>query len=37
MGFNPFRRQATNRLDVVIVVATLGVAVALVLWAILGG
>jgi hypothetical protein len=37
MGFNPFRRQATNRLDVLLVAATIGVALLLVLWAILAG
>lgn len=35
MGFNPFRRQAVKRADVALVVATIGVAIALVLWAIL--
>jgi hypothetical protein len=35
MGFNPFRRHATDRTDVVMVVATIGVTVGLVLWAIL--
>lgn len=37
MGFNPFRRQATNRFDVLLVAGTIAVAVVLVLWAILAG
>jgi hypothetical protein len=35
MGFNPFRRRAAKRADVALVAATIGVAIALVLWAIL--
>lgn len=37
MGFNPFRRHAANRFDVILVAVTMAVATALVLWAILGG
>lgn len=33
MGFNPFRDQRKDLVDVVMVVATILVAVALVLWA----
>jgi hypothetical protein len=35
MGFNPFRRHIPNVVDVVLVVATVGVAIGLTLWAIL--
>jgi len=37
MGFNPFRPQRKDLVDVMMVVGTLLVAVALVLWAILSG
>lgn len=35
MGFNPFRAQRTTAFDVAMVVGTILIAVALVLWAIL--
>lgn len=35
MGFNPFRKQTTSRLDIALVVGAIGIAVALVVWAIL--
>jgi hypothetical protein len=35
MGFNPFRRQAATSLDVIVVVATIVIAIGLVLWAVL--
>jgi len=34
MGFNPFRKQQRRTADVVLVVAALGVALLLVLWAV---
>jgi len=34
MGFNPFRKQQRRATDVALVVAALGVAVLLVLWAV---
>jgi hypothetical protein len=36
VGFNPFRAQAKRTSDVVIVIATLIVVAALVLWAVFG-
>lgn len=37
MGFNPFREQDKTVFDVVVVVLTLAVALALVAWAIFSG
>jgi hypothetical protein len=37
MGFNPFRRHRRSTLDVVIMIGTLLVAAALVVWAVSGG
>jgi hypothetical protein len=37
MGFNPFRRRRTTTLDVALVIGTILVATALVLWAALSG
>jgi len=36
VGFNPFRQQRIRRADVLMVVATIVVALGLVLWALLG-
>jgi hypothetical protein len=37
MGFNPFRRHRRSNLDIGIMIATLVVAVVLVVWAVNGG
>jgi len=36
MGFNPFRKQRKTAFDVVMVVATIVIAAALVVWAVVG-
>jgi hypothetical protein len=37
MGFNPFRTRRRSPVDIVLVVVTLGVAAALVVWAAVSG
>jgi hypothetical protein len=37
MGFNPFREQDTSVVDIIMVIAAIGSAIALVLWAIFSG
>jgi hypothetical protein len=37
MGFNPFRKRRRSALDVVLMVITIGVTAALVVWAAAGG
>jgi hypothetical protein len=37
MGFNPFREQDRSVVDIIMVVAAIGSAIALVLWAIFSG
>jgi hypothetical protein len=37
MGFNPFRSQRRDAVDIVMVAGTVAVAIALVLWAVLSG
>ncbi|MEX0827201.1 MAG: hypothetical protein WD184_10680 [Acidimicrobiia bacterium] len=36
MGFNPFRKHRTNRLDIALVVGAMLVATGLVVWAMMG-
>jgi hypothetical protein len=36
VGFNPFRQQRVARADVLMVAATIAVAIGLVLWALFG-
>jgi hypothetical protein len=36
MGFNPFRKHRTNALDIALVVGAMLIAVAMVVWAMVG-